>query len=48
MYRDEHDIARLYEIVEGVWRAIEAKAFYPRCCIHTWFGRVHEECVGGG
>jgi len=45
MYRDDHDIARLFEIVEGVWRAIEAEAFYPRCCIHTWFGRVHEECV---
>ncbi len=44
MYRDDHDVARLFEIVEGVWRAIEAEAFYPRCCIHTWFGRVHEEC----
>jgi putative RecB family exonuclease len=46
MYRDDRDIARLFEIVEGVWAAIEAEAFYPRCCIHTWFGRVHEECVG--
>ncbi|PIR50174.1 hypothetical protein COU79_00865 [Candidatus Peregrinibacteria bacterium CG10_big_fil_rev_8_21_14_0_10_54_7] len=45
MYRDAHDVARLFEIVEGVWRAIEAEAFYPRCCVHTWFGRVHEECV---
>jgi putative RecB family exonuclease len=45
MYRDGNDIARLFEIVEGVWKAIEAEAFYPRCCIHTWFGRVHEECV---
>ena len=46
LYRDEHDIARLFEIVEGVWRAIDAEAFYPRCCIHTWWGRVHEECRG--
>lgn len=44
MYRDDNDIARLFEIVEGVWQAIDAEAFYPRCCIHTWFGRVHEEC----
>jgi len=44
MYRDKRDIAQLFEIVEGVWRAIEAEAFYPRCCIWCRFGRVHEEC----
>ena len=42
--RTEQDIARLFEIVDGVWRAIEAEAFYPRCCISTWFGVPHEEC----
>jgi hypothetical protein len=44
MYRGEQDIARLFEIVEGIWKAIEAEAFYPRCCISTRWGRVHEEC----
>jgi len=32
LLRDDRDIARLYEIVDGIWRAIEAGAFYPRCC----------------
>lgn len=43
--RDERDVARLFEIVEGVWKAIEAEAFYPRCCVSTRFGVVHEECA---
>ena len=44
--RDARDVARLFEIVEGVWKAIEAEAFYPRCCVSTRFGMVHEECRG--
>ena len=43
--RTEQDIARLFEIVDGMWKAIDAEAFYPRCCISTWFGVPHEECV---
>ncbi|MDP2661580.1 MAG: PD-(D/E)XK nuclease family protein [Dehalococcoidia bacterium] len=43
--RTMEDVARLFEIVEGVWTAIEAEAFYPRCCVSTRFGMVHEECV---
>jgi RecB family exonuclease len=42
--REERDIARLYEIVEGIWRAIEAEAFYPRCCIYCHWSSPHEEC----
>lgn len=45
--RTEQDIVRLFEIVKGVSRAIEAEAFYPRCCISTWFGVPHEECAAG-
>jgi putative RecB family exonuclease len=42
--RNEQDIGRLFEIVTGIWRAIEAEAFYPRCCISTRWGVPHEEC----
>ena len=35
-------------VYAAVWRAIEAEALYPRCCISTRFGWVHEECVRGG
>jgi putative RecB family exonuclease len=45
--RDDRDIARLYEIVDRIWRAIEAEAFYPRCCIFCRWGSVHEECREG-
>lgn len=44
MRRTDEDVVRLYEIVDGVWRAIEAEAFYPRCCISARWGMVHEEC----
>jgi putative RecB family exonuclease len=43
--RDDRDRERLFEIVTGIWRAIEAEAFYPRCCISTRWGKVHEECA---
>ena len=44
LYRDEHDITRLFEIVEGIYKVIEAEAFYPKCCIYCRWGIVHEEC----
>ena len=44
MRRDDRDRGRLFQIVEGIWRAIEAEAFYPRCCISTRWGVPHEEC----
>ena len=44
MRRDDRDRGRLFQIVEGLWRAIEAEAFYPRCCISTRWGVPHEEC----
>jgi ATP-dependent helicase/DNAse subunit B len=44
--REERDISRLFEIVTGIWRAIEAEAFYPRCCIYCRWGAAHEECQG--
>jgi putative RecB family exonuclease len=48
MRRDDYDIGRLYEIVDGIWRAIDAEAFYPRCCISTRWGVPHEECARSG
>ena len=45
MRRDDRDRERLFEIVTGMWRAIEAEAFYPRCCISTRWGSPHEECI---
>ena len=44
MRRDDRDRERLFEIVVGIWKAIEAEAFYPRCCIATRWGSPHEEC----
>lgn len=44
MRREDRDLGRLFQIVEGIWRAIEAEAFYPRCCISTRWGVPHEEC----
>lgn len=45
MRRDDRDRERLFEIVTGIWKAIEAEAFYPRCCISTRWGVPHEECI---
>ena len=44
---DDRNIWRLYEIVAGIWRAIEAEAFYPRCCIFCRWSTPHEECRVG-
>ena len=44
MRRDDRDRERLFEIVVGIWKAIEAEAFYPRCCITSRWGSPHEEC----
>lgn len=44
MRRDDRDRERLFEIVTGIWKAIEAEAFYPRCCLSTRWGVPHEEC----
>lgn len=44
MRRDDRDRERLFEIVVGIWKAIEAEAFYPRCCISSRWGSPHEEC----
>ena len=44
LYRSDSDIERLFEIVAGIWKAIEAEAFYPRCCISARWGSPHEEC----
>ena len=45
LQRVDDDIVRLFEIVEGIYTAIEAEAFYPRCCIYCRWGSPHEECV---
>ena len=44
MQRDDRDRIRLFKIVEGIYRAIEAEAFYPRCCIYCHWSSPHEEC----
>lgn len=44
MRRDDRDRERLFEIVTGIWKAIDAEAFYPRCCLTTRWGSPHAEC----
>ena len=44
MYKDHKDRRKLYRMVEEMWKAMEAGAFYPRYSAHYPGCAWEEEC----